>query len=446
MVSGNGRYFVSESGKPFFLMGDTNWMLANLATREEVNQYLNDRKAKGYNTILTTTTGQIVVTNRYGFFPFEHLVPSGATLQLKGYDFSRPVEGYWQHMDYIINQANQMGLLVQMNVMWGNLSGGPYGWRIPVGWTDQKALEYGRFLGRRYGQKRVIWMVGGDDRFDAPCTYSYGCTSGADRLRWYTLMVQGLKETAHPNTLYTFHPAGGLSSYQVVGSPSWLSFHSHQSGHINHIFTSLVPTDYPRTPTKPIVDIEPLYDDNALWDYTISNWSRNRPTPYDIRRIHYWDVFSGAAGAVYGHLAVAVMYTSPGNEYLGAPSMTWQQGLNALTSSQMVHLINLATSRPYHQGVPDTSLVVDSKGSTTTTVTALAAPSFAFIYVPNSRSISVNVSRFGETVGWWFNPQNGQSQRIGTLTNTVTLGPAPYSPDAVLVLDQASANYAAPGQ
>jgi hypothetical protein len=112
----------------------------------------------------------------------------------------------------------------------------------------------------------------------------------------------------------------------------------------------------------------------------------------------------------------------------------------------MVHLINLMTSRPYHQGVPDTSLVVDSKGSGVTTVTALAAPSFAFIYLPNSRSVSVNVSRFGPTTAWWYNPQTGQSQRIGDISGIASLGPAPYSPDAVLVLDQTSANYAAPGQ
>src|SRR5437879_3834645 len=47
-VSPNGRYFVDQDGKPFFYLGDTAWLLFQRLNREEVDEYLKDRAAKGF--------------------------------------------------------------------------------------------------------------------------------------------------------------------------------------------------------------------------------------------------------------------------------------------------------------------------------------------------------------------------------------------------------------
>src|SRR5262245_44634735 len=49
-VSGNDRMLVQQNGAPFFWMGDTNWRLYKL-TRNEVDEYLDNRKAKRFNVI-----------------------------------------------------------------------------------------------------------------------------------------------------------------------------------------------------------------------------------------------------------------------------------------------------------------------------------------------------------------------------------------------------------
>ena len=49
-VSENRRYLVDSRVKPFFLLGDTPWFLQKLPL-EDVRRVLEDRKAKGFDTL-----------------------------------------------------------------------------------------------------------------------------------------------------------------------------------------------------------------------------------------------------------------------------------------------------------------------------------------------------------------------------------------------------------
>ena len=444
-VSANGRFLETASGKPFFMVGDTNWALVGLQSREEVTAYFANRKAKGFNTVLTTAMISIVQKNRFGVYPFEFLIPSAPTEQEKGYDFSRPIEAYWKHLDFVIAEASKAGVYVQLTVAWSNYLGGHNGQRVPLAWDQTKARNYGRFVGQRYKDQAIIWVAGGDDRFDLPCGYPSGCSSGTERDAWWNAIVAGIQEH-NPQALITFHPSGGLSSSDVVGDAPWLSFHSHQSGHIANDYNSLVPKDYARKVVKPVIDIEPLYEDNPFWDTINGGWTNQRPDEAQVRRIHYWNATSGATGTVFGNLAVAVYHMDPGDFYPGGPSTIYPNGLNAPGSVQMGHLGKLMRSRPFHEGKPDTSLVMDGLGSDITTVTALVAPSFAFIFVPNQRSVQVDLTNLGQSKAWWFNPATGVAQEIGNFSGQPTIPAASFGPDAVLVLDQISKGYGPPGQ
>ena len=46
------RYLVDAAGRPFLIHGDTAWSLIAQLTREDVELYLDDRRARGFNTIL----------------------------------------------------------------------------------------------------------------------------------------------------------------------------------------------------------------------------------------------------------------------------------------------------------------------------------------------------------------------------------------------------------
>ena len=50
-VTPNGHYLQYEDGTPFFWLGDTGWELFHRLTLEEINQYFDNRKSKGFNVI-----------------------------------------------------------------------------------------------------------------------------------------------------------------------------------------------------------------------------------------------------------------------------------------------------------------------------------------------------------------------------------------------------------
>jgi len=78
-VSENGRFLVEDAGKPFFILADTAWTLFSGISRQDVQFYLDDRKAKGFNTILCgllhfdhTAQAQWLPKHRvYGFPAFD---------------------------------------------------------------------------------------------------------------------------------------------------------------------------------------------------------------------------------------------------------------------------------------------------------------------------------------------------------------------------------------
>ena len=50
-VSDNGHFLVTAEGKPFFWLGDTAWYLLYYTTFDDIDHYLADRKAKGFNVL-----------------------------------------------------------------------------------------------------------------------------------------------------------------------------------------------------------------------------------------------------------------------------------------------------------------------------------------------------------------------------------------------------------
>src|SRR6185369_13265357 len=50
-IGPNGRYFVDQHDKPFFYLGDTVWLIFQRFNKEEVEEYLKDRAAKGFNVV-----------------------------------------------------------------------------------------------------------------------------------------------------------------------------------------------------------------------------------------------------------------------------------------------------------------------------------------------------------------------------------------------------------
>ena len=50
-VHPDGRFLVTDQGKPFFWLADTAWELFHRLTRDEARRYFANRSQKGFNVI-----------------------------------------------------------------------------------------------------------------------------------------------------------------------------------------------------------------------------------------------------------------------------------------------------------------------------------------------------------------------------------------------------------
>ena len=64
--------------------------------------------------------------------------------------------------------------------------------------------------------------------------------------------------------------------------------------------------DYDRTPAKPVLDGEPIYEDHPI-SFDAKEFGHSIAA--DVRRPLYWDFFGGACGHTYGHHSVWQMWT-----------------------------------------------------------------------------------------------------------------------------------------
>ena len=241
-VSENGRGFVKEDGTPFFYLGDTEWGLFHL-TREDAEIYLKDRAAKKFTVI------QAVATFWGGL---ERVNPYGQTVFIGG-DPTKPNDAYFQHVDFVVNKAESLGLYVAIVPIWSKeyvqqdrslleKPGVEQSLRTAIRASGPSVLDkagafsYGKFLGQRYRDKAVIWILGGD-----------WLATGTEDI-WRSLAA-GLAEGDGGSHLKTYHPKSPRSSSQWFQNDAWLDFNMIQSGHttLNRNY-DLVAADYDRVP------------------------------------------------------------------------------------------------------------------------------------------------------------------------------------------------------
>ena len=131
----------------------------------------------------------------------------------------------------------------------------------------------------------------------------------------------------------TFHPTGGCGSAQYFHDASWLDFNMRQNGHVAEFTKRYDQTrvDYDRTPVKPVLDGEPLYEDhpvsfNATGIRALDR--RGRATAAVLGSVR------GACGHTYGHHSVWQMW-SPDKDPINNPLMPWFDAIEQPGAAQM---------------------------------------------------------------------------------------------------------------
>ena len=434
-VSENRRSLVFEDGRPFFYLGDTAWELFHRLNREDAERYLKNRASLRFTVIQAVVLAELDGLNdpnAYGVTPlFEN-------------DPTRPNEDYFRHVDFIVKKANELGLFIGMLPTWGDKWSAQGNARVIF--NTENAESYGRWLGARYKDGDIIWILGGDRSVENQ--------GHKDVIR---AMARGLRSGDGGRHLITFHPRGGEGSATSFHEDEWLDFNMRQNGHEQNFNPRYAQTrvDYDRTPVKPVIDGEPIYEDHPI---SFNAGLNGHSIAADVRRPVYWDLFTGACGHTYGHHSVWQMWV-PGRKPINNPLMPWFEAILQPGASQMQYARALLESRPFLTRVPDDTVIVPAVPQTAVPGAGLKRlvatrdtdRSYAMVYSPAGRRFKVRLDAIAGTRvrAWWYNPRTGTASPAGEYPNR---GEQEFVPpdrgemiDWVLVLDDAVKNYPPPG-
>jgi hypothetical protein len=442
-VSENQRFLVTEDGRPFFYLADTAWELFHRLDRKQAVEYLDLRASQRYTAIQAVALAEldgVSVPNAYGKLPLIDKDPARPAVTPGANPADPRQYDYWDHVEYIIDQANARGLYIALLPSWGRWVNNGRGDEPLL--TPANAHAYGEFLGKRFGRKGVIWILGGDR------------TPTGVEATWRALAagiaigVSGKED--YGAVLMSFHPRGAETSSTAFHNDVWLDFNMLQTGHglaADVASWDRIARDYARTPVKPVLDGEPLYEDHPLNFRAAQN---GYSFDAHVRQRAYWDVFSGACGHTYGNHAVW-QFSSPARPPVNGPLMYWQEAIRRPGAAQMQYVRALVESRPYLSRVPDQSLLVDALTGADH-LTATRGDGYAFIYSAQGRKFSVDLSKLAGArfKAWWFNPRTGTAAAAGEFdaaaTHTFTCPSEGFGSDWVLVLDDATRSFPPPGQ
>ncbi len=437
-VTKEGHYLQFADGKPFFWLGDTGWELFHRLTLTEIKQYLDNRSAKGFTVIQVVTLAEfdgLRKPNQYGELPLKNLDPA------------TPNDKYFTVIDSTIHMARQRNLFVGLLPTWGDKVTKLWG-DGPVVFDSINAYTYGKWIGNRYkNEPNIIWILGGD----RPAV-----NDSSDWRPIWRSMAKGIIKATNHQCLITYHPWGGSNSTsQWIHNETWLDINMFQSGHgggHDVACWDLAKRDFNLIPAKPTLDAEPNYEDHPVNPWPKWDVNNGYYRDYDVRKQCYRSVFAGACGVTYGHHAVW-QFMGAREEAINYPDRGWINAMDRPGATQAGYLKKLMESRPMLNRIADNTIILKGQGEKGEHMEAFRSTdnSYAMIYLPVGKTITINTANLPKQItAWWFNPKDASSQKINTTEKKDTMeftSPTEGTEnDWVLVIDDASKNYKAPGK
>ena len=389
-ISENGRYFQTGNCNPFFYLADTAWELFHRLSLEEIEFYLDARKAQGFNVVqavLISEMDGLRIPNAYGQLPLIEMNPE------------KPNPEYFDFVEQVLKLAKSREMFLALVTTWGDKIDRVFGIGPEI-FNESNAYSYGKWLGRRFcNVPTIIWMNGGDR------------SGGGKNFEVWDALGKGIK-SEDSNHLMTFHPLGDASSSMWFHDAEWLDFNICQSGHSmrNYPNYMMISYDYLRQPVKPCLDSEPRYEEHAVnWKPDLNGFFND----YDVRQAAYWAVFAGACGHTYGTHPVWQFYDD-GREPIGFVRYTWKEALKLKGASQLIHLKNLMLSRSYFDRVPDQSILNAPKVGEEH-IRCTRGTNYLMCYLSSGGEVELNTERipWQKVTANWFSPRTGESEIIG---------------------------------
>lgn len=388
-VESGGRHLVDQYGDPFFIRGCSPWLLMTHGSESDMDQFFTTRRSQGFNTVIVTLVPPLDWEGNNGatFDGIHPFVGQDGT----DVDITVPNETYWERVDAMFDLAVEHGLTVLAVPMdW-------WGWARIID-DDSIILNqglaawegFGEFIGNRYGSRsNILWMHGHD--YEAKFW-----TLGDDHIEAF--------ETGLRN--------GGASHIAT------LHLLTRESG--NH------------EDLRPLIDFSLVYIYDSCYEQTLLIWNTglfpaiHQETQYEnennggqlpddagadvIRRQMLWSMTSGSRGGTF---------------YGNADEWRANPGWQTLSTTAIDHvelICDFWETLDWTTLIPDetSDLLTAGRGTEDldaplsnewATVCKNAAGTLGVIYIPTSRTISIDETQIAGTVSAsWFDPTDGSVQ------------------------------------
>ena len=405
-VHSSGRYLVDHNESPVFLNGDAAWSLIVQPNFGEASQYLNDRAARGFNTILVNLIENNFADNApaniAGVPPFT------------GTAFATPNEAYFAHADSVIALAHQLDIIVLLAPIYLGYDCGNEGWCSDVQTASIADMKsWGQYVGNRYkGFPNIIWVIGGD-------------TDPTPVRAKVDSMVAALKaaDVVYPDRIITAHGSSGIQVLQDFPE-SWLSLNNTYTWTLTEV-VSLAEVAYAHSPVLPFVFMEGRYENSTGIN------------DQQLRAQAYWTFLRGAVGNVFGNNPIWYF----GSDVVSGNNEDWIGYLGSSGSVAMSHFGDLVNSRHWFSLIPDmngTVLTAGAQSGLDQAVVAYASDSTCIIgYMPTRRTVTINptVLSGNQVHVQWYNPSTGLFTDAGIVPRATGNYTPPLNRDWVLVID-----------
>jgi hypothetical protein len=414
-IGENRRFLVTQSGEPFFWLGDTAWLMLPRLSREDIDSYLRIRAAQRFTVIhlaaVVAGSASGGESNSYGHAP------------LTDGRLDRPVDDYFDHLDYVIARAAAHGIYVAI-LPWLARPGAAE----VVGAGGEAALLAG-YLARRYRDQPVLWMLAHDQ--------------GDERaLAEARAMAAVLREQGGGGQLIARLPGAVVPGGEVAPPRPWHDLELQGSGQ-GSASVWIGGGDWQQAlngkrqlPAGAALDGQP----GAL--ATLAS------NAAEVRRVGYWEVFAGACGFCF---VDQLMWSfDDGGGKAGTPG--WREELFHVAAEDMQFLRQLVESRPYLCRIPDQGVLVGDVLSGPDHLRATrgadgpqgATGSYAFAFSAGGKPVTADLTKLTGSMimASWFDPRSGVSTWLGQFA---VRGKRAFQPpsaeDWVLVLEDSARHY-----
>ncbi len=397
-LSDDRRYFVYDDGDPVFLLGDWAAEMVWKSTEQEVDVYLADRKAKGFNVIYVVAMSHMYirprgVNNRQGQ-PF-----------VLNEDFSRLNPRYFDYLDRIVEKANEAGIMVAVFPLWGRMIefvAEELGYGVPV--TVEEGLLWARYMGARYAGHNVMWIVAGDWKYEDPEQQQYWAEFGRT--------LQAASGAMH---LTSVHASGYRGSFLYYGmDDEWLDFHTYTAGHYAEASTYTwlgAQKGYDARPVRPVLSLESNFENlfHNFWLHHEDTTGARRIQAEHVRAAAYQGILSGSLGGfTYGANGIW-QWSMPWLMSGFGANRTALEALHFPGSSQMTVLKDLMQRYEWYTLRPLPELILRAETETNLPVAGNFTRMLAY-FSPRTTSATLDLRVLGSNPTFtWVNPSNGES-------------------------------------